>query len=274
VLSLVVAPTTLATALLYYFGFELVQARSEYFGLGIGTLGFSTTDYLVRGVEAGIVPLIVLLLGVVVVVVLVAAGNRLAARAGTAPWFLWAARALLVAGVLITAAATYAAFRPLPVPFSGYLLPPFLLGVGPIAAAWGLRLLSPGVPRSAGVARGGGVAVFGLVVISTFWGMSAYADALGRGRAEQLSQSLVALPRATVYSERSLAIDPDVAHVERLAEGEQARYLYRYSGLRLLVRSDGKFFLLPDSWSVSDGRALVLRDESDIRIELAPGGGQ
>jgi hypothetical protein len=39
--GMIAAPTTLATALVYWLGFELTDARSAYFDLGVGTLGFS-----------------------------------------------------------------------------------------------------------------------------------------------------------------------------------------------------------------------------------------
>jgi hypothetical protein len=271
-ISLVAAPATLATALLYWFGFELVGARSEYFGLGIGTLGFSTTDYLLRGVEAGIVPLFVLLLVIGAVVAVATMASRLADRVGAARWFRWGVRVLVTLGLLITAVAIYGAFGSLPAPLDGYLGPPILLGAGPVMVLGGLRLLSRYILMPEASLRAGAVVVWGLVVLSAFWGMSLYADALGRGRAQELAQSLVSLPRVTIYSERSLAIDPAVVDVDVLEGPEDALFTHRYSGLRLLIRSDDKYFLLPDTWNPKDGRAFIIRDESEIRVELSPRG--
>jgi hypothetical protein len=44
IVSLVVAPTTLVTALLYYFGWSSTGAEARNFGLEQSLLGLSTTD--------------------------------------------------------------------------------------------------------------------------------------------------------------------------------------------------------------------------------------
>jgi hypothetical protein len=270
-LTLVVPPTTLVTALLFWFGFELVDARASYFGLGTGTLGFSTTDYLIRGVEAGIVPLIVLFVAVLGGAAVHTGAHRLANRWGTAKQFRWGIGSVIVGGALAGVIGAYGAFRPLPPPFDWYLLPPVLLATGPLLTAFAARWLRPEAPvaRSAQISA---VAIGGLVLLGLFWATSLYADALGRGRAQQLGASLAAQPRVTVYSERALAIDPAVAPTERLSSEENGRYLYRYSQLRLLIRSAEKYFLLPDNWTPATGTVLVIPDGSEIRIEFAPGG--
>ena len=131
---LIVAPTTLVTALLYWTGFQFVQARSSYFGLGVGVLGFSTTDYLIRGVEAGIVPLIVLLLALLVAAIVQGVARDLAGRDQWPPGFWRAVWAVLGLSVALTAVAVYGVFRPLPILPSWYLLPPTLLAIAPLVA--------------------------------------------------------------------------------------------------------------------------------------------
>jgi hypothetical protein len=271
-LTLVVPPTTLVTALLFWFGFELVDARAGYFGLGTGTLGFSTTDYLIRGVEAGIVPLILLFLAVLGGVAVHAGAHHLVDRWGTVKQFRWVLGLFIAGGASVSVLGVYSAFRPLPPPLDWYLLPPMLLATGPLVVAYAARLIRPQQARVARSAQTAAVAVGGLVVVSLFWGTSLYADALGRGRAQQLEASLVAQPRVIVYSEGDLAIDPAVAHTERLSSDESSRYLYRYSRLRLLVRSAEKYFLLPDDWSPATGTVLVIPDSPEIRMEFASGG--
>src|SRR5205814_9746584 len=59
-ISLVVAPTTLLTALLYYFGWLSTNRFSRYFGIDPSTIGFSTQDYLLRAIAPAFGPLIVL----------------------------------------------------------------------------------------------------------------------------------------------------------------------------------------------------------------------
>ena len=48
-------------------------------------------------------------------------------------------------------------------------------------------------------------------------------------------------------------------------------YRYRYSGLRLLIRSGGKYFLLPGNWTRDAGTVIVLGDRPDYRFEFGSG---
>ncbi|MGY1616435.1 hypothetical protein ACI797_06770 [Geodermatophilus sp. SYSU D00691] len=271
-LSVVVPPTTLITALLFWFGFELVDARAGYFGLGTGTLGFSTTDYLIRGVEAGVVPLIVLFFAVLTCVAVDAGAHRLVDRWGAATTVRRGVGVVVFCGVLLAATGAFGVFRALPPPLDWYLLPPTLLATGSLLAAYAAQWLRPREAPITRAAQTSMIAVGGLVVVSLFWAASLYADALGRGRAQLLATSLRAQPSVTVYSERPLAIDPAVTTTEWLDSGEDGRYRYRYDRFRLLIRSDGKYFLLPEDWAPATGRVVVLRDGPDIRVEFAPGG--
>jgi hypothetical protein len=268
--SLIAAPATLVSALVYWLGFELVEARSSYFGIGTGVLGFSTTDYLVRGAEAGVVPLFVLFTAAVAVIVLHAAVTALAARAGGATWLHRTATGAVLAGVLVFGVGFRGLFTPLQPPLNWYLLRPVLLAAGPLIAIEAARLMRSRL--RAQHARMAAVAVAGLVALSAFWAMSIYADALGRGRAMALGADVTnVLPAVSVYSERSLGVDGTIARGERLT-GPDERYPYRYSGLRLLVMSGGKYFLVPDGWTRASGAVLVIPDNPDIRVEFAPGG--
>src|SRR6267143_7302776 len=55
--GLVVAPVTLLTALLYYFGWIRSNSLWLYFGVDQSALGFSVQDYLVRSIGAIFAPL-------------------------------------------------------------------------------------------------------------------------------------------------------------------------------------------------------------------------
>src|SRR5512132_3026246 len=57
VVTAIVAPTTLLTALLFYFGWIRTNALFQYFGVDATTLGFTTQYYLLRSSEALYVPL-------------------------------------------------------------------------------------------------------------------------------------------------------------------------------------------------------------------------
>lgn len=274
VAALVAAPTTLVTALVYWFGLELMGARAQYFGLDLGTLGFSTADYLVRGVEAGYVPLIVLFL---LVLLAMAVHNGVSYSVKNQSESRRLRSALLTSGLTGLAlglTGLYSIFRPLPQPFEWYLLPPTLFGSGSLLTAysvWQLRQTRhPTIVPELHV-RISGLAVVALILLSTFWGASLYADALGRGRAQQLGSNLRAQPRVTLYSERSLGIPSSIAAADLLPD-EGARYTHRYTGLRLLIQSNDKYFLLSEGWTPSMGSVVVIEDEPDIRVEFSAGG--
>jgi hypothetical protein len=158
-------------------------------------------------------------------------------------------------------------------------VPPVILGLGPALiaySAWTLR--SVGAPTGnkvdhvvPGWERSGYVMAAMLALLGVFWASSLYAVALGRGRAEVLAENLARQPAVTVFSLRSLGINAVGVTASQIARADTA-YKFRYSGLRLLVRSADKYFLVNDGWSRERGITIVLRDTSDIRVEFTPGG--
>jgi len=273
-----VAPTTLVTALAFYFGWVMTNSRASYFGLDASALGFSAQDYLLRSAEALFVPLatlIVLALGVVWVhayAMRQLAGHRRRLRL--------AARAAAVSGGLLFAFGVVSVFRPLS--FSPYyLFPSASPGIGVALFAYAMYLLDrlDVVEHStrlapAGDARSPTVAfalIALLIVLSSFWTASSYAQALGRGRAARLARGLSARPHVVVFAPKRLDIRA-AGVVEQRLTGDDRAYRYRYSGLRLLIRSGGKYFLLPEGWTRSNGVAIVLADSQDYRFEFGANG--
>ena len=105
-----------------------------------------------------------------------------------------------------------------------------------------------------------------LGVVEVFWGTADYAQALGRRLAVTFEQKVPYMPRAEVYSLKPLGIGSDAVKQVKVGSGETA--LYRYSGLRLLVLSGGRFFFLHDGWTPWDGTVIVLPDDNSVRIEF------
>jgi hypothetical protein len=267
VVGLFLAPATLVTAVLYWFGLELTAGRVGWFGLTTSVLGFSTTDYLIRGTEAGVVPLVVLFVAVLVGVAAHGGLARLATCGRDARWYRRALSVAFVVGGFSSAAGLVGVFTPLPFPVDGYLVPPALLAAAPLFTMHVGRLLLGDVDRR--YVRVAAIATIGLAVLGVFWATSLYAEALGRGRGQQLANSLGSLPAVTVYSERSLALD--TVPSETLAVSESSRYTHRYFGLRLLVLSGGRFFLVPDTWTRDTGTVVILADAPELRVEIGPG---
>jgi hypothetical protein len=109
-----------------------------------------------------------------------------------------------------------------------------------------------------------------IVIASLFWASTLYADALGRGRGMDVEQQLARLPSVSVFSATPLGLEPP-ADPQPVDDG--GRFVVRYDGLRLLLKSGGSYFLLPDGWRSGESPMIVLRDEPDIRLEFTAGGG-
>lgn len=263
VIGLVIAPTALVTAFAFFFGWTLTNARTLYFGIDPSTLDFSTRDYLLRSTDALYVPL-----GAVVLVALAALAIHALVRAWLrdsetrrAPWP--ASWAIAAAGGLFLGVGIAAVFWSLPFR-TYYLIPPLAPGLGAALIAYGVYLARG---RLAPVAF---TLLASLVILSAFWTASRYADALGRGRGEELARSLSGRPGVIVYSKEPLGLRPPVTTTP--LDLENSGYSFRYEGLRLLVRSGGKYFLVPDEWEPEDGIAIVLPDTDKFRFEFSPGG--
>ena len=77
-------------------------------------------------------------------------------------------------------------------------------------------------------------------------------------------------PDVTVYSAKRLHLEGPTIRETELG-GPDAAYRFRYTGLKLVVRSEGKWFLLPTGWTPSNrGAALLLPDTDDLRVEFVP----
>ena len=277
VLGGIVAPTTLLTGLLYYFGWLHAYYLFGYFGINSTTLGFSTVDYLMRSVDALYIPLTV----AAVVALLALWGNAAllpALRAGSPALrsrFLRTVTALGIALALTGGALTlligggssgYAALAPV-----GFAAGVVVLGY----AVHMRRILRPKAQEARAAAGWADAAewmiTFFLVAISLFTAASDYAGGVGVTRARQLVADLPYQPAVVLYSQRNLVLPPTGITETRCASAN-AGYRYRYDGLVLVLESGGKYVLLPRQWTRDGRSAAILLAESDaIRLEFYPG---
>lgn len=275
----VLAPTSLLAALAYHFGREMTFTRTYYFGIDPSVLGFSAQDYIVRSADALFVPLGAILLAagacLLIHVVLLWCRSRFSVnRIRVATWVvLTLGSASLLVGVA-------SVFWDVPIVHRFYLWGPLSPAIGALLIFYGcylflavtpsdtpgsLKAIMPSWLPSAGV-----ILVAAAVVLSLFWSATEYAHALGLGRARSLGQDLSRLPRATVYSkERHILAGPGVA--EGLIYDTDAAFRFRYTGLRFFIRSNDRYFLLPELWSSTQGAVFVLSDAQGIRLEFQPG---
>src|SRR3989442_15313377 len=78
----IVAPATLLSALLFYFGYVSARAQYEYFGVDVDTIGLGTQDYIMRSPQPLLMPLLTLtLLGFGTIALHTSTRRRIAAAA-------------------------------------------------------------------------------------------------------------------------------------------------------------------------------------------------
>ena len=263
-IGLAAGSATFLTALAFYFGWTLTNARASYFGIDPSALGFTTTDYLLRSADAMFVPVGTIIFTVLSGVAIHSVVRTHVRNRVSQATLARAAVACAVMGLVLLGLGITAVFRPLPFP-THYLFAPLSPALGAALLAYAAYLvygpLSP-VPI---------VLIGALVILSAFWAASEYADALGRGRAERLAESLDRRPSVVVYTRERLQLDlPGVT--ETTLGRRNSAYRFRYEGLRLLVVGGDKYFMLTEDWSPEQGVAIVLPDSGDMRGECRSGG--
>jgi hypothetical protein len=80
----VIAPASILSALLFYFGYVSSRSQYEYFGIDVDTVGLDTQDYVMRSPQPLLVPLLVLTLLSAGLLALHAAVRRRVEAAATA----------------------------------------------------------------------------------------------------------------------------------------------------------------------------------------------
>jgi hypothetical protein len=265
ILGAVIAPSTLLTALAFYFGWERENALFSYFDIGPSMLNLSTQDYLLRSADVLFIPV-----GALLSMSLLAMwGHALIHHHPHRHARLrrYGARVLVVLGAALFAVGAVHAWGGLPFP-APFLLPQLSPGVGVALVAYGVRLWRGRINGWSSIASG--VLVAMLIVLSLFWAAAEYAVALGTGRAQQVAAGLLERPGVLVYSKERLHIEAQGVFETTIGDADAA-YRYRYKGLRLLLRSGGNYILLPALWSRTDRSAVILPEMPSIRLQFTSG---
>jgi hypothetical protein len=273
-LGTVVAPTTLLTSLLFYFGWSHAYYFYDYFGVNSTLLGLTTRDYVQKAVDGLFVPMMVVACAGLLALW---AHSLLRARLAAGPHRHL--RRLLAAVAAVGLALAAGGFWSV---FAETALRRRLYGTAaPLSLALGVLLLvyavhqwrslpggrRPPGPMSGRVAEW--AAVFVLVGLSLFWAANNYSVAVGRQRAYQMVLQLPREPDVVLFSERSLSLAaPGVREVR--CRDPQAGYRFRYDGLKLLPQSGDQYLLLPERWSRRNGVAILIPRNDSLRLELVP----
>jgi hypothetical protein len=276
VLTTLGPPLTIATALMFYFGWARSNEQARYMGLDVSLFGFSTQDYVLQSISTLFVPLLTIAALALGCLALHQYVNRALGQPSARPALRAAGRIALAAGLLMATGAVVIAvadrtWAP--------LVLPLVLASGTAIAAYGGWLAGaagdPQLPGPTGppwqrALRALLIAI--VITLALFWEVSYYAGVVGRGYALELARTLPTRPRATVFSATPLGIQAPGVHEERLpvepGAGKEAMR-YRTTGLRFLVRSGGRMFLVHDGWTPQRGTVIVLPDNEQVRWQFS-----
>lgn len=272
----IVAPTTLLTGLLFYFGWSHAYWFFNYFGVNSTMLGLVTKDYLMRSIDGLFVPLTV----ITSIVLLAFWGHKLlhtrlvaGSRARVLRVFT---PATAITGLVLFTIGLWGVFAQ--TVFEIYLaVSPFSLASGVLLLVYASHLQQAtkarhekprghnAAPEWSAVVEWAGV--FVLVGLSLFWAVNDYSAAVGISRARTLESQLGTYPSAVVYSAQSLSLKaPGVREVA--CQNSDAAYRFRYDGLKLVLQSGDQYFFLPQDWSPADGVAIVMPRNDSLRLEF------
>ena len=274
ILGAVVAPTTLVTSVLFYFGWMHAYHFFDYFGVNSTVLGLTTQDYLMRSLDGLFVPMTVLA-GTALLALWGHAVLRARLAAGPSRWVPRAVPALVAAGLLLATAGLASVLLAGETLLDGYLYDtaaPLSLALGVLVLLYAVqlwRLLARPPVRSPWAMVAEWAAVFVLVGLSLFWAASNYSRAVGYGRAADQVAALPRLPGAAVYSHQRLSLHaPGVREVP--CRDPEAAFRFRYDGLKLVLQAGDQYVFLPAAWTRADGVAILLPRGDALRLEFFP----
>ncbi len=286
------AVLTLATAVLFYFGWRRSDVQARDMSIDVSLFVFSLQDYVLRSISSLYLPLLVIFgLGLgwlwlhswitrLLRSDLLAVGDR---RATAAVWTLRTAVAL---GILAAACVLFTAAAGTRPPLAGIgrlaralrdeqWVVPLVLLIATITASylwWIHRQLRPAraaetVPLWQTLLAP--ALIVGTVVLGSFWILEEYASAVGRGNAQQFSATVDGLARTVVLSPTPLGLNAPGVREERLGAPDTPGVRYRTTGLRLLAQSGGKVILVHDQWTPQTGTVIVLSDSDQLAWEFS-----
>lgn len=207
--SVIGPPATVVTALVFYFGWARAKAQAEWMGLHVNLFGYTTRDFALLSISALYLPLLLLIALAMLWVWLDRLLRRRIDRGAAGRWATALPRAaLLGAGALIGLMVVLLFAERVYSP----LYAPYLVTAGVLVAAWAVRIRRcaaavEGPRRPAEQQAVEATLLLVLVALLLFWGTSNFAEARGRGLAEDLEVNLPWLPRAQVYSQEPLGLD-------------------------------------------------------------------
>ena len=265
VVSLVLGQLGAVTALAFYFGWVRTDAFLQYFGLDNSVVSLATTDYVLRSVGSAYWPL--MLLGIFVAAALAihpAIYQALDSRPSTRSHWLTGAA---VVGVLMLVTAVAGLYQVWIFPRSVPVIPLLITGgfalitySGDLHSRW--RTSRRDIRGKAQF-----LALSGLIAGGLFWSLGSYAAEHGVAAAREVDETLAHEADVTVFSIHRLGLNGTGLISDPIGDGESL-YRFRYTGLRMLLRSDDRYFLLPKQWRRGEDPVIVLSESHDVRLQF------
>ncbi|WP_049565605.1 hypothetical protein [Nonomuraea sp. SBT364] len=269
-IATIVAPLSLAIALLYYFGLMRSASFYAYFGVEESALGFTTVDYVRQSIDVLASPLIIFGGATLALLIIHAGFNRVATddtvSSGTMMKRIVGVGTVSASLVLAAIVLPWPLYLQFPLIAIGLVLLEYLAAmIDTYRAKVGKYRFFIGFPL--GIRRG----LAALVVAVLLLVMSAdVAKRQGQELARDFLANTAKMPYVTVYSEKELQISGPGVQAFNLDQlkYKNAAYHYRYTGLRLLARPPKKWVILPAGWTRNEMRAFVLEDSKAMRVDF------
>ena len=279
----VVAPTTLLTALLIYFGLMYAVAFYRYFNVNYTVLNLPAQDYLIVSEDGLMMPLIFTAAFTLLALWLYQHETLITKMRGIGPRVLVSTSA--VAGLaLVGLAMADSVFNVSVFPTNFLEARGLSLSMGVLLLGYTARLKRVitadqrpkqslrRAPEAVIVAKWS--AVFVLVSAGLFWAVGSYAIGVGEGHAQAVESFLPYSADVILYSEKSLNLQgPEAPGVQEVpCQNSDAAYRFRYNGLKLIPQSGNQYLFLPAGWTRTNGTAIIIPHNDKIRLQFSPPG--
>lgn len=263
-----IAPTAVLTAWLYYIGWVKTNRQASYFGIDPSLLDYSTTDYVLRSVTSLLGPAGALLISLLVIGAARRAINRVTPQHRLFKHFRLAGRSATFAGSVMVIVGGLYLNRIGAVGFSSALAAVALLGGGLLLLLG--RYLSVLVERRSDADAdidAMEMLVIGMILAAGLFAAGFfYAVQVGEITAQALEDHLPDAPEVHLLSAQDLELGGATACQPLRAD---EAYRCRYTGLRLLVSSNDRLFLVPADWGQAARSYVYVIPLSDgVRIDV------
>jgi hypothetical protein len=275
VVGLFVAPTTVITAICFYFGHISYRRYLGFFGVDSGAISFATSDYVLRSVSV-LYPQMILMLAGWVAVLWAGAYLRQLTLAGQRTELIraagWGAILLGASGITCGIVALVVPTFPLG---ENDAATPAVLGVGCVVLLMGMWMLRASESRStpatfASVERVSLAVVGAVIVLCLFWFTNIRATTHGETDAKVTVGKLWARDTSVVLdtAERLLAPSNLVKESGLPVAADSDGLRYRYECFRTLIVRGDRWVLVPARWTAEDGYAAIVDMDGAHRISL------